>query len=89
MKSCKVINPFYNQRLGNCQECGEFHWFNIKPFKIDAYNIKYKMEKDYNRVRYAKDLLQPIGRNSKRNEDFYKVYGDPTKQQAKGNTTNK
>ena len=34
------------------------------------------MEKDYQRMKYHKDLLQPIDNKGKRNEEFYKTYGE-------------
>ncbi len=74
-QECCIVNPVYNQRYGICSQCGNRHWYNIKPFKVDAYNIKYKMYKDYQRVKHAKDLLQPVDKHGKHNETFYKAYG--------------
>lgn len=78
--NCRSIDKKYNQRLGNCPECGRKHWYNIRPFRVDGYTIKWKMFKDHQRQKYAKELLQPIDSKGKRNEDFYNTYGDPTKQ---------
>ena len=77
---CRIIDNKYNERYGRCLNCGDTHWYNIKLFRVDAYNIKYKMVKDHQREKYHKELLQPIDKHGRRNEEFYKTYGDPKDQ---------
>ena len=76
--NCREINEDYVQVYGVCPECAELHWRTSsrrKLGRIDAYNLKWKQQKDRMRDKYHDDLLQPIGKDKER---FTKLYGDPT-----------
>ena len=63
----KIIEGKYKEV---CNHCGGLS----KTFKVDAYNLKWKMFKDYQRDKHAGDLLQPIDEHGKPNTDFYQRY---------------
>src|SRR3990167_2051347 len=78
---CREINEDYVQTYGICPECGKLHWRTSakrKLGRIDAYNLKWKQQKDFMRDKHHDDLLQPIDSKGRRDERFYKLYGNPT-----------
>ena len=77
---CKQLDKTRVQHYGRCPDCGLRHWHSTRMAlgKIDAYNLKWKMRKDEMRTKHHDDLLQPIDSKGRKDERFYKLYGDPT-----------
>ena len=74
----KKLNPELVTRSYYCQTCSKVHSYSVEGKyglgKIDAYNLKWKAQKDEMRRKHYKDLIQPT-RDGKLNPEFTKAYG--------------
>jgi len=74
METISVTSDFY---LRKCTVCSDSEYLPRAGKIWTGYSIEAEQKRDFERRRYAKDMLQPKDKKGKTTEIFQNAWGDP------------